>query len=133
MIALLDVNVIIALLDEAHVQYDTASNWFWTNEDQGWASCPITQNGCVRIISHRNYVNHKPIDLAAQNLDIWTQLPSHHFWPDDLSISGSDLFDLSVLTSPKYLTDIYLLGLAAWSRLTGTSPPPPSWEPRRGI
>ena len=45
--SLLDVNVLIALLDEAHIGLATATRWLAGAIDQGWASCPITQNGCI--------------------------------------------------------------------------------------
>ena len=50
--ALLDVNVLIALLDAGHASHSAALRWFSANAAAGWASCPITQNGCVRILSH---------------------------------------------------------------------------------
>lgn len=50
--ALLDVNVLIALLDEAHIHHMLAAAWLERELQHGWASCPITQNGCVRIMSH---------------------------------------------------------------------------------
>ncbi|MDE0178954.1 MAG: VapC toxin family PIN domain ribonuclease, partial [Gammaproteobacteria bacterium] len=57
MLALLDVNVPIALLDENHTQNASASAWFEDNVDSGWASCPLTQNGCIRIIAQPGYPN----------------------------------------------------------------------------
>ena len=53
--ALLEVNVLIALLDGAHVGHTTASAWLAREVRQGWASCPLTQNGCVRIMSQPAY------------------------------------------------------------------------------
>jgi predicted nucleic acid-binding protein len=53
--ALLDVNVLIALLDGAHVGHDKATNWLGQEIAQGWASCPLTQNGCIRIMSQPAY------------------------------------------------------------------------------
>ena len=53
--ALLDVNVLIALLDQAHPHHETALSWLKANIKHGWASCPITQNGCIRIMSQASY------------------------------------------------------------------------------
>ena len=47
--SLLDVNVLIALLDAEHVHHDAAREWMRENIRHGWATCPITQNGCLRI------------------------------------------------------------------------------------
>ncbi len=49
--ALLDVNVIIALLDSGHVMHASASTWLARNLDDGWSTCPLTQTGVVRIMA----------------------------------------------------------------------------------
>ena len=55
--ALLDVNVLIALLDGSHIYNRLVTDWLERNIDAGWASSPITQNGCIRILSQPNYPN----------------------------------------------------------------------------
>ena len=55
--SLLDVNVLIALLDADHISHTAATAWLSEHGRRGWASCPITQNGCVRIMSHPGYPN----------------------------------------------------------------------------
>ena len=61
--SLLDVNVLVALLDADHSQHARAARWLGGHAAQGWASCPITQNGCVRTMSHPGYPN--PLPAAA--------------------------------------------------------------------
>ena len=68
--ALLDVNVLIALLDQAHPHHDTALTWLRANIRHGWASCPITQNGVVRIMSQPGYPTPRPPAQVAQRLGI---------------------------------------------------------------
>jgi len=63
--ALLDVNVLIALLDAGHVYHALASAWLAREIDQGWASCPLTQNGCLRIMSQSAYPDALPIAQVA--------------------------------------------------------------------
>ena len=58
--ALLDVNVLIALLDEDHVHHGRARAWLVDRHAAGWASCPLTQNGCIRIMSQPGYPNPLP-------------------------------------------------------------------------
>ena len=53
--ALLDINVLIALLDQDHSLHQRAREWFSRNAATGWTSCPITQNGCVRIMANPGY------------------------------------------------------------------------------
>ncbi len=59
--ALFDVNVLIALLDPDHAMHARATDWLAANVRTGWASCPITQNGCIRIMSHPSYPNAVPV------------------------------------------------------------------------
>lgn len=49
---LLDVNVLIALFDSAHIHHVQAHEWFSKNAFQGWVTCPVTENGLLRILSH---------------------------------------------------------------------------------
>jgi predicted nucleic acid-binding protein len=66
--ALLDVNVLIALLDSDHVSHDSAMSWFAKHAPEGWASCPITQNGCLRIMSNLSYPNTLPVQAVMNRL-----------------------------------------------------------------
>lgn len=110
--ALLDVNVLIALLDEGHVHHTIAMAWLQGNIAQGWASCPLTQNGCVRIMSQPAYPNARtPAEVAARLCEA-TLMPQHAFWADELSLLDSSHFDWNELFNPRQLTDAYLLALA---------------------
>jgi predicted nucleic acid-binding protein len=66
--ALLDVNVIIALLDSGHVMHASARTWLERNLNQGWATCPLTQNGVVRIMAQPAYPNTQPAPKVAARL-----------------------------------------------------------------
>jgi hypothetical protein len=110
--ALLDVNVLIALLDASHVLHREATTWFAAHASQGWASCPITQNGCVRIMSSPAYPNARPVSVVAQRLQEATADAVHEFWPDALSVLDSRHVDLTRVHGARQLTDVYLLALA---------------------
>ena len=110
--ALLDVNVLIALLDGGHVHHLAAMNWLARHIDSGWASCPLTQNGCIRIMSQPAYPNTRPPAAIAARLRDATQNPAHVFWPDAISLLDTALFDWRELLHPRQLTDAYLLALA---------------------
>jgi hypothetical protein len=111
--ALLDVSVLIALFDPDHVHHARAWRWFERQAAHGWASCPITQNGCVRVMSQPGYPNPLPIAAIVQRLGRATSSPEHEFWPDDLSLLDARRFDHSRVVGHRQLTDLYLLALAA--------------------
>lgn len=111
--ALLDVNVLIALLDSAHVHHAEARSWLGQNIASGWASCPLTQNGCIRIMSQPGYPNARPPAEIAERLRLAVQTSAHEFWPDSESLLDAALFDWQHLFNPRQLTDAYLLALAA--------------------
>lgn len=110
--ALLDVNVLIALLDSDHTSHGVAMSWFAQNAREGWASCPITQNGCIRIMSNPSYPNALPVQAVIQRLADACKEEVHEFWSDELSLLNPDVADRTRIHSPRQLTDIYLLALA---------------------
>jgi toxin-antitoxin system PIN domain toxin len=110
--ALLDVNVLIALLDDAHVHHGLARDWFGAHVAHGWASCPLTQLGCVRIMGNPNYANAQPAALVAQRLANATRTPQHEFWPADVDPLGVRGLEWSRVLSARHVTDAYLLSLA---------------------
>jgi toxin-antitoxin system PIN domain toxin len=110
--ALLDVNVLIALLDANHVSHRDATAWFAEHGAAGWASCPLTQNGCLRIMAAPAYPNPRPVAIIAERLREATAHPAHAFWADDLSALDAGRIDLTRVHGPRLLTDAYLLALA---------------------
>ena len=110
---LLDVNVLIALIDPAHVQHDQAHQWFSRVGSKGFATCPITENGLLRIVGHPKYPNSPgPPSTVAPALAAIRDLPGHAFWPDSISIVDKAHFESSLLSSHSRVTDSYLLALA---------------------
>ena len=110
--ALLDVNVLIALLDEAHIGHAVAMRWLAGAIDQGWASCPITQNGCIRIMSQPAYPGALPVADVAARLAEATQHEAHCFWPDEISLLEPGVIDWPRVLGHRQVTDNYLLALA---------------------
>jgi len=110
--ALLDVNVLIALLDSDHTLHGTAMSWFAKHAREGWASCPITQNGCVRIMSNPSYPNALPVQAVMQRLTEACGEDVHEFWSDEVSLLDPDVVDSTRIHGPRQLTDIYLLAMA---------------------
>lgn len=110
--ALLDVNVLVALLDEAHVHHAEARSWLEANIDGGWASCPITQNGCVRVLSQSGYPGAQPPARIAARLAHAAAQRWHAFWADDLSLLDEGCLAWRHVLGARQLTDVYLLALA---------------------
>ena len=110
--ALLDVNMLLALSDAKHPHHPRAQAWRATDTTGGWASCPLTQNGFLRISTQKAYPNPIPMPEAFSVLRRLTARPDHQFWPDDLSLLDTTLIDHSRVLSSRHLTDIYLLALA---------------------
>ena len=110
--ALLDVNVLIALLDADHVHHAGATDWLTRNIEAGWASCPLTQNGCIRILSQPGYMNPLPPAAVAARLAEATRASWHAFWPDGVSLLAAEVVDWNAVLGSRQVTDVYLLALA---------------------
>ncbi|WP_374585746.1 TA system VapC family ribonuclease toxin [Pseudoduganella sp.] len=110
---LLDVNVLIALIDTAHIQHGTAKAWFASVGQVSWATCPLTENGVLRIVGNPRYPNSpgSPI-LVMPLLRALRVMPGHTFWPDDLSLVASRHVQHHRLYRSHSITDTYLLALA---------------------
>jgi uncharacterized protein len=112
--ALLDVNVAIALLDPTHALHNTAHQWWSTDQGSGWASCPLTENGTVRILSNPNYSKHKrssPDEIIGL-LKSFADQTNHEFWREDISLCDEKIFSREHILSSGRITDVYLLALA---------------------
>lgn len=110
---LLDVNVLIALVDPAHVHHDAAHDWFAREGAAAWATCPLTENGLLRIVGHPRYPNSPggPAEIAGLLAGL-RALPGHAFWPDDISLADAARVDAGKLYTHAHVTDSYLLALA---------------------
>ncbi len=113
-IELPDVNVLLALLDPMHPHHETANQWYAGTMSSGWATCPLTENGFVRVISNASYpgVRVRPADaVALLEVAVANPVAAHHFWPDSVSLRDRILFTPAAIAGPKLITDVYLLGL----------------------
>jgi toxin-antitoxin system PIN domain toxin len=112
-VALLDVNVLVALFDPDHIHHDLAHDWFSDNRTGGWATCPITENGLVRVLTNPQY--DSPVSTASAVIDRLKKFRAsghHEFWPDDVSLADESLFKAGWARGHRQVTDVYLLGLA---------------------
>ena len=108
---LLDVNLLLALSDPLHEHHEVAHRWFGERGREAWATCPITENGFVRIASHPRYPN-RPGDstVVLSILQQFCAAEGHHFWAADASLQ--DMLEPGYEVTSAQVTDLYLLGLA---------------------
>jgi toxin-antitoxin system PIN domain toxin len=112
-IALLDVNVLVALFDPDHVHHELAHDWFAEQRTAGWATCPLTENGLVRVLSSPRF---REAGLAigdiASRLGALKATGRYSFWADDVSLTDDRLFRPMRMRGQRQITDVYLAGLA---------------------
>lgn len=116
---LLDVNVVVSLIDRTHPQYMRASDWFLAQGQYDWCTCPIVENGAVRV-SLNKLVDGEQMTapLIVEAIRLLTSIGNHRFLPEDISMLNPDLFELEELTKREHITDAYLLALAAKNTAT---------------
>jgi toxin-antitoxin system PIN domain toxin len=113
MIRLLDVNVLLALAWPEHSQHEAAHRWFASKRLEGWASCPATQSGFVRLSSARGAVPEPmtPVEAIAA-IERSTGHPEHHFWIQDGSVLTIAPEIMERIMGPRQMGDAVLLSLA---------------------
>jgi toxin-antitoxin system PIN domain toxin len=113
LVLLLDVNVLVALFDPVHTHHEAAHEWFEPNRQSGWATCPLTENGFVRVISNPSYPGRRTtVQDALQRLTSFRDSGDHTFWTDSASLCDVLLIRPANLLGHRQLTDVYLLALA---------------------
>ena len=115
--ALLDVNVLIALVDRRHVHHELCHHWFADQDERPWATCAITQNAVLRILGHPRYPNSpgSPAVVSAVLRQLVAH-PLHRFWAEAPSLLDHLAADTAQLLDPGQITDAYLLALAVHHR-----------------
>ncbi len=114
---LLDVNVLIAMSWPAHICHRPALQWFATNAQRGWVTCPITEAAFVRILSNPSFSRdaltpHQALALLKAN----TAHPRHQFWPDDLPLADALKHLVKNIVRHQQVTDAYLLAVVEHHR-----------------
>lgn len=111
--ALLDVNVLVALFDPLHINHEDAHLWFASHGRRRWATCAITINGCIRVLSNPDYPSLTATPLqVVQRLRMLCARQNHEFWPEGISLLDEARLHWERITGHRQLTDVYLLSLA---------------------
>ena len=111
-VSLPDVNMLIALAWPSHAHHRVAQSWFAEHALAGWATCPLTQCGFVRISANSKIIPEAVTPREALSLlgEI-VKHKSHVFWPDELGLLDTHV-PSGLLVGHRQVTDAYLLGLA---------------------
>ncbi len=112
-VSLLDVNVLVALFFPDHVHHDLAHDWFADHRHEGWATCPLTENGLIRVACQQpsDEALVRPAGVIA-NLERFCRDKLHRAWTDSVALTDATLFAPQFISGHRQVTDIYLLGLA---------------------
>lgn len=112
-VSLLDVNVLVALFFADHVHHDLAHDWFADHRHEGWATCPLTENGLVRVACQQpsDDVLVRPADVVAK-LQRFCRDKLQRTWTDSVSLTDATLFAPQFISGHRQVSDVYLLGLA---------------------
>lgn len=111
--ALLDVNVWVALFDDAH-QFSARANAFIESRGVEIATCPLVENGVIRVMSLPSYGRKGglPIQRVRDRLREACAALDHEFWPDEISLRDEAHVDFGRVQGHNQITDLYLLALA---------------------
>ncbi|HEY9420002.1 MAG TPA: TA system VapC family ribonuclease toxin [Thermoanaerobaculia bacterium] len=113
MVSLLDVNVLVALAWPNHEHHELAVEWLEENQEAGWATCPLTQSGFVRVSSNTRAIpGAKPPRRTISLLREIVSLPCHVFFPDDVSLVSSEFVTFRKVMGYRQVTDAHVLGIA---------------------
>jgi uncharacterized protein len=110
--ALLDVNVLIALLDRDHTHHRRARRWLDAEISHGWASCGLTQAGVARVMSSPGYPKQVSISWIVETLRRSISTQYHEFWVDPVRFTDPDVVDPTRIHGHRQVTDTHLLALA---------------------
>ena len=110
---LLDINVWVALFDDAHIHNAHARKLFRQPKLE-IATCAITENGVLRILNLPGYAKRTPpgFDLVREKLALACTDVDHEFWPCNLSLRDEKVLNWSRVMGHNQITDAYLLALA---------------------
>jgi len=109
-VALLDVNALVALAWDSHVHHAAIRAWFRAHRDAGWATCPITESGFVRVSSSPKVLpSPVGVQAAREVLSALRGVGHHSFLVNDVSLAAPDL---PRIAGHRQVTDAQLVTVA---------------------
>lgn len=113
MIHLLDVNVLVALGWPNHQHHYAAERWLAGHLDEGWATCPFTEVGFIRLSINPRIAD--PVATAPEAVDLLRRMTTkgvHAFWPEVRSVLDAQPDMWLSVRGHKQVPDAYLVRLA---------------------
>lgn len=110
-VGLLDVNILLALLDPDHLHHERVDEWAADGLTGGWATCAVTQNGFVRVLSQPRYPGNVSVATAVNLLQMATTDNRHVFWSCELPFTDN-MIRADRILGARQITDVYLLAVA---------------------
>jgi uncharacterized protein len=108
---LLDVNILVALADEAHRSHTKVTAWF-DSSGMDWGVCPFTEAGFVRVVTNPKYPGPFSMEEAIEVLTEIRMYRGYRFWPMSDSLPTLTAPFSERLFGHQQVTDACLLGLA---------------------
>lgn len=114
--ALLDVNALVALAWDSHVHHDAVRAWFAASSADGWATCPVTESGFVRVSSNPKVLpSFIAVEAARGVLRALRDIRAHRFPVNDVSLTDPDA---PALVGHRQVSDAQLPTLARRNRIS---------------
>lgn len=108
-----DVNVLVALVWPNHIHHTAAASWFAGQRDGGWATCPLTESGFIRVSSNRRVISEaRAVPESASAMRALRAVGAHEFWTDEVSLATTEVVRLEQVQGYRQVTDVHLLALA---------------------
>ncbi len=107
-----DVNVLVALVWPNHIHHPAAVNWFAGQRAGGWATCPVTESGFIRVSSNRRVIAEaRTVPQSAAAMRALRAVGAHEFWADEVSLATTEVVHLEQVQGFRQVTDVHLLAL----------------------
>ena len=110
---MLDLNLLLALAWPLHIHHDPAHSRFDREALPGWATCPLTQLGFVRLSSDPAFTSDavSPTEALTLLQDI-TAMDGHEFRSNNVDCVSAAFANVMQIAGHRQVTGAYLLSLA---------------------
>lgn len=106
-------NVLVALAWPNHIHHARALAWFSRVREEGWATCPVTESGFVRVSSNARVIpDARSPEQAIALLGRMRDVGGHTFLSDDVSPTDDQADPFRRAVGHRQVTEAHLVTLA---------------------